>query len=117
MAELARSLISEGFSIIATGGTTKYLREQGIECEYVRKVHEGRPHIVDEMKNGDIALVFNTTSGKQSLKDSFSLRRTALTQKIPYFTTAAAARASVEAIKAIRKGGYDVKSLQDIAAQ
>ena len=115
MAELAKGLISEGFSIIATGGTTKYLREQGIECEYVRKVHEGRPHIVDQMKNGDIALVFNTTSGKQSLKDSFSLRRTALTQKIPYFTTAAAARASVEAIKAIRKGGYDVKSLQAIA--
>ena len=117
MAELARELIQEGFSIIATGGTTKYLREQGVDCEYVRKVHEGRPHIVDEMKNGDIALVFNTTSGKQSLKDSFSLRRTALTQKIPYFTTAAAARASVEAIKAIRKGGYDVKSLQAIAAE
>ena len=117
MAELARDLIAEGFSIIATGGTTKYLREQGIECEYVRKVHEGRPHIVDAMKNGDIALVFNTTSGKQSLQDSFSLRRTALTQKIPYFTTAAAARASVEAIKAIRKSGYDVKSLQAIAAQ
>jgi len=116
MADLARELILEGFAIIATGGTTKYLREQGIECEYVRKVHEGRPHIVDQMKNGDIALVFNTTSGKQSLKDSFSLRRTALTQKIPYFTTAAAARASVEAIKAIRKGGYDVKSLQAIAA-
>ena len=117
MAELARDLIAEGFSIIATGGTTKYLREQGIECEYVRKVHEGRPHIVDAMKNGDIALVFNTTSGKQSLQDSFSLRRTALTQKIPYFTTAAAARASVEAIKAIRKNGYDVKSLQAIAAE
>ena len=116
MADLARDLIEQGFSIIATGGTTKYLREQGVECEYVRKVHEGRPHIVDAMKNGEIALVFNTTSGKQSLKDSFSLRRTALTQKVPYFTTAAAARASVEAIKALRKGGYDVKSLQAIAA-
>ncbi len=116
MADLARDLIEQGFSIIATGGTTKYLREQGVECEYVRKVHEGRPHIVDAMKNGEIALVFNTTSGKQSLKDSFSLRRTALTQKVPYFTTAAAARASVEAIKALRKGGYEVKSLQAIAA-
>ena len=116
MAELSRDLIDLGFTIVATGGTTKYLREQGIEVEYVKKVHEGRPHIVDAMKNGDIQLVFNTTSGKQSLKDSFSLRRTALTQKIPYFTTAAAARATVESIKDISKGDYDVESLQSIAA-
>lgn len=115
MAELARELIELGFKIMATGGTTKYLREQGIEVEYVKKVHEGRPHIVDEMKNGNVQLVFNTTSGKQSLKDSFSLRRTALTQKIPYFTTAAAARASVEAIKDLSKGDYEVESLQSIA--
>ena len=116
MAELARDLIGLGFKIMATGGTTKYLREQGIEVDYVKKVHEGRPHIVDEMKNGHVQLVFNTTSGKQSLKDSFSLRRTALTQKIPYFTTAAAARASVEAIKDLSKGDYEVESLQSIAA-
>ena len=116
MAELARELIELGFKIMATGGTTKYLREQGIEVDYVKKVHEGRPHIVDEMKNGHVQLVFNTTSGKQSLKDSFSLRRTALTQKIPYFTTAAAARASVEAIKDLSKGDYEVESLQSIAA-
>ncbi|WP_416877819.1 carbamoyl-phosphate synthase large subunit [Litorimonas sp.] len=116
MAELARELIGLGFKIMATGGTTKYLREQGIEVDYVKKVHEGRPHIVDEMKNGHVQLVFNTTSGKQSLKDSFSLRRTALTQKIPYFTTAAAARASVEAIKDLSKGDYEVESLQSIAA-
>lgn len=116
MAELARELIELGFKIMATGGTTKYLREQGIEVDYVKKVHEGRPHIVDEMKNGNVQLVFNTTSGKQSLKDSFSLRRTALTQKIPYFTTAAAARASVEAIKDLSKGDYEVESLQSIAA-
>ena len=116
MVEMAKDLIALGFTIIATGGTTKYLREHGVEVEYVRKVHEGRPHIVDQMKNGDIALVFNTTSGKQSLKDSFSLRRTALTQKIPYFTTAAAARATVEAIKALDQGDYEVESLQSIAA-
>jgi len=116
MAELARELIGLGFKIMATGGTTKYLREQGVEVDYVKKVHEGRPHIVDEMKNGNVQLVFNTTSGKQSLKDSFSLRRTALTQKIPYFTTAAAARASVEAIKDLAKGDYEVESLQSIAA-
>ena len=116
MAELAKDLIDLGFTIVATGGTTKYLRAQGLEVEYVKKYHEGRPNIIDAMKNGDIALVFNTTSGKQSLKDSFSLRRTALTQKIPYFTTAAAAKACVEAIKDLAKGDYDVESLQSIAA-
>jgi len=116
MAELAKDLIDLGFTIMATGGTTKYLRAQGLEIEYVKKFHEGRPNIIDAMKNGDVALVFNTTSGKQSLKDSFSLRRTALTQKIPYFTTAAAAKASVEAIKELSKGDYDVESLQAIAA-
>jgi len=116
MAELAKDLIDLGFTILATGGTTKYLRAQGLEIEYVKKFHEGRPNIIDAMKNGDVALVFNTTSGKQSLQDSFSLRRTALTQKIPYFTTAAAAKASVEAIKELAKGDYQVESLQAIAA-
>ena len=115
MAELASDLIELGFTIIATGGTTKYLREQGITVEYVKKVHEGRPHIVDAMKNGGVQLVFNTTSGKQSLNDSFSLRRTALTQKIPYFTTAAAARACVQALKELSKDDYQVESLQSIA--
>ena len=116
MVELAKELTELGFSIIATGGTTKYLRENGVEVEYVRKVHEGRPHIVDAMKNGDIALVFNTTSGKQALQDSKSLRRTALNEKIPYFTTAAAAKATVESIKALSEGDYEVESLQSIAA-
>jgi len=116
MADLAKRLISQGFEIVATGGTTKYLRARGIEVDYVRKVSEGRPHIVDAIKNGDIAIVFNTTSGKQSLKDSFSLRRTALTQSVPYFTTAAAAKACVAAIEDLAKNDYTVKSLQDIAA-
>jgi len=116
MADLARELIAQGFTIMATGGTTKYFREQGIETEYVKKVHEGRPHIVDAMKNGDVQLVFNTTEGKQSLADSYSLRRTALEQKIPYFTTAAAAKATVEAIQDVARDGYDVKRLQDYAA-
>jgi len=110
----AKQLASNGISIIATGGTADFLAEQGIDVEKVNKVYEGRPHIVDAMKNGEIALMFNTTSGKQSLKDSFSLRRTALTQKIPYFTTAAAANASVEAIRELSKADYDVESLQSI---
>ena len=116
MAELAKDLIELGFTIIATGGTTRYLREQGLEVEYVKKYHEGRPNIIDAMKNEDVQIVFNTTSGKQSMQDSFSLRRTALTQKIPYFTTAAAARAVVEALKALDKGDYAVESLQSVAA-
>jgi len=115
MATLAKELIDLGFTIIATGGTTKYLRDQGLDVEYVRKVHEGRPHIVDAMKNEDIALVFNTTSGKQSLQDSFSLRRTALTQRIPYFTTAAAAKACVAAIRELSENDYEVESLQTLA--
>ncbi len=116
MATLARDLIDLGFKIIATGGTTKYLRAEGLEIEYVRKAHEGRPNILDDMKNGDIALVFNTTSGKQSLKDSFSLRRTALMQNLPYYTTAAAAKAAVEAIKCLREETYEAESLQSLAS-
>ncbi len=76
---------------------------------------QSRVYFID-LKNGDIALVFNTTAGKQALEDSKSLRRTALTQKIPYFTTAAAAKATVEAIKALAEGDYEVESLQSIAA-
>ena len=116
MAVLSRDLMKLGFSIVATGGTAEFLKNQGLTVEAVRKVHEGSPHIVDLMKKDDIQLVFNTTSGKQSLEDSFSLRRTALTEKIPYFTTAAAARASVEAIKDLATGDYQVESLQSIAA-
>ena len=114
MADMARELIRLGFSIVATGGTTKYLRRHGIEVEYVKKVHEGRPHIVDAMKNGEIVLVFNTTSGKQALEDSYSLRRTALTQKIPYFTTATAAKAAVASIRDLASSEFSVQSLQDM---
>ncbi|GLQ21192.1 carbamoyl-phosphate synthase large subunit [Algimonas porphyrae] len=115
MADLARELIGMGFGIVATGGTTKFLRDRGLTVDYVKKAHEGRPNIVDEMKNGDIQMVFNTTAGKQALEDSKSLRRTALEQKIPYFTTAAASRATVESIRALKSGGYEVESLQSIA--
>ena len=73
---------------------------------------EGRPHVVDKMKNGDIQLVFNTTEGAQALEDSYSLRRTALMEKIPYYTTIAGARAAVAAIEAMTTGGLDVAPLQ-----
>jgi len=100
-------------AIVATAGTGGYLAEQGLEVELVKKVLEGRPNIVDAMKNGEVHLVFNTTSGKQSLQDSFSLRRTALMMKIPYYTTTAGALAAAQAIGAIKAGDLDVKAIQD----
>ncbi|MET3835607.1 carbamoyl-phosphate synthase large subunit [Brevundimonas sp. UYEF29] len=111
--DAARTLLAEGFSLMATGGTHAYLVEQGLEVKLVKKVLEGRPHIVDAMKNGEVQLVFNTTSGKQSLQDSFSLRRTALMMKMPYYTTTAGALAAAQAIGAIKAGDLDVRAIQD----
>jgi carbamoyl-phosphate synthase large subunit len=106
----ARRLLAAGFRVIATGGTCDFLREQGLEVELVKKVLEGRPNIVDAMKNGEVQLVFNTTEGRQSLEDSFSLRRTALMMKIPYYTTTAGALAAAQAITA--EGELEVRPLQ-----
>ena len=108
----ARDLIELGFALIATRGTASYLRENGLEVETINKVIEGQPHIVDAMINGDIKLVFNTTEGAQALVDSFSIRTTALTRKIPYYTTLAAARAAVQAIAIARTRPLDVQPLQ-----
>ncbi len=113
MTALAQDLLELGFDVVATGGTAKYLQKAGAHVERVKKVSEGRPHIVDAMKNGQIALVFNTTWGKQALRDSYSIRRAALMGGIPYFTTASGASAAVQAIKALAKHDYDVMSLQD----
>jgi carbamoyl-phosphate synthase large subunit len=99
--EPVRRLIGMGFKVLATGGTARYLIEQGLDIEPIKKVLEGRPNIVDAMKNGDVQLVFNTTEGRQSLEDSFSLRRTALMMKIPYYTTTAGALAAAQAIAAV----------------
>ncbi|NIJ18538.1 carbamoyl-phosphate synthase large subunit [Sphingomonas naasensis] len=101
-----------GFKIIATGGTADYLAAQGIAVERVNKVAQGRPHIVDRIQDGDVALIFNSTEGWQSLKDSASIRATAMTQKIPYFTTAPASVATARAIAALGKQSLDVKPLQ-----
>jgi len=113
--DAVRQLTALGFSILATGGTHSYLRDQGLEVGHVKKVLEGRPHIVDAMKNGDVQLVFNTTEGKQSLQDSFSLRRSALMMKIPYYTTAAGALAAARAIAAVKADDLDVRPVQDYA--
>jgi carbamoyl-phosphate synthase large subunit len=107
-----RLLIGKGFKIIATSGTADYLREQGIAATAVKKVLEGRPNIVDAMKNGDVQLVFNTTEGKQSIQDSFSIRRSALMMKIPYYTTTAGALAAAQAIALATPEGLEVRALQ-----
>jgi carbamoyl-phosphate synthase large subunit len=111
---LAAKLAEEGFRIVATDGTAKHLVEAGIRAHRVNKVHEGQPHVVDEMINGKIDLMFNTTQDVQSLVDALNLRRSAMQNKIPYYTTIAAARVSVEAISHLRHSSpLEVKSLQD----
>ncbi|RAI58419.1 carbamoyl-phosphate synthase large subunit [Roseicella frigidaeris] len=109
---LARRLIDMGFGIVATRGTAARIREAGLACQTVNKVLEGRPHCVDAIKSGDIQLVINTTGGGQSVADSFDIRRSALTQGVPHYTTAAGARAAVHAIAALRAGTLDVAPLQ-----
>jgi carbamoyl-phosphate synthase large subunit len=108
----ARDLIAMGFEIIATRGTAQFLRDNGLEVKNVNKVLEGRPHIVDAIKNGEVQLVFNTTEGAQALADSFSIRRTTLHQKVPYYTTIAGAAAATQAIRALREGSLEVAPLQ-----
>lgn len=112
LVDSARRLVALGFEIVATSGTARFFEEHGIAVRRVNKVMEGRPHIVDGMKNGDIQLVFNTSEGAASIRDSFDLRRTALMNKIPYFTTMAGARAAVRAIEALRAGSLAVTPLQ-----
>ncbi len=108
-----RILKEIGFSVVATGGTARYLVEQGIPAKKLNKVSEGRPHIVDAIKNGSIQLVFNTTEGAQALADSRSLRRAALLHKVPYYTTLAGAVAAAQGIRAYVSGDLQVRALQD----
>ncbi|NIZ00038.1 carbamoyl-phosphate synthase large subunit [Thalassospira lucentensis] len=111
--QLARDAIALGFGVVATHGTAKALEKEGLDVTPVNKVQEGRPHVVDMMKNGDINLVFNTTESKQAVVDSFSIRRTALTDDIPYYTTVAGARATLRAIDNLKRGALDVRALQE----
>ncbi len=110
---VARKLVEMGFSLVATAGTADRLRAEGLPVESVHKVAQGRPHIVDRMISGDIALVINTTQGAQAVADSFSLRRTALVNNIPYQTTLAGARAAVAAVDALRGRAFGVRPLQE----
>ena len=110
--EPARLLSRLGFTLVCTTSTAAYLEGEGLTVERVKKVLEGRPNIVDRIKDGGVQLVFNTTEGRQSLEDSFSLRRNALMSKVPYFTTAAGALAAAQAIAAITAGELEVRPLQ-----
>ncbi|MCA3261529.1 MAG: carbamoyl-phosphate synthase large subunit [Telmatospirillum sp.] len=107
-----RKLVALGFGVMATGGTTTFLRKNGVDVAHVNKVLEGRPHIVDAIKSSKVHLVFNTTDGAQAVADSFSLRHAALMGGIAYYTTVAGARAAAEAIAALRAGSLEVAPLQ-----
>ena len=113
---VAKTLTAIGFSVIATGGTQRFLEENGVPAEKVNKVLEGRPHCVDAITNGDVNLVINTTDGAQSIADSYSIRRTALVQGVPHYTTMTAAVAVADAIAAVvaagGSGGLEVAPLQ-----
>jgi carbamoyl-phosphate synthase large subunit len=105
-------MVELGFRIIATGGTADHLASRGVPVERINKVAQGRPHIVDKLLDGEVDVVFNTTEGWQSLKDSHSIRATALQRKVPYFTTAPASLAAAHAIEAVRGHALEVASLQ-----
>ncbi|MBZ0129217.1 MAG: carbamoyl-phosphate synthase large subunit [Rhodobacteraceae bacterium] len=112
MAEAAGIMAGLGFDIVATSGTAAFLREAGINVETVNKVYEGRPNIVDMMKNGEVTMVFNTTEGTQSVEDSREIRRVALYDRIVYFTTAAGSHSMALAMRNAREGEIGVRSLQ-----
>ena len=107
-----RQLGELGFDVIATSGTQRFLAENGVSATKINKVAEGRPHVVDAIKNGQVQLVFNTTEGQTALTDSQSLRRAALLHTGPYYTTLSGAVAAAQGIKAYLGGDLEVKALQ-----
>ena len=116
--EVAKMFSDSGFKIVATGNTYKVIREAGIEAELVKKLSEGRPNILDMITNGDIDLIINSPAGKESVNDDSYLRKAAIKGKIPYMTTAAAARATAKGIQSIRKhGNREIKSLQQLHSE
>jgi carbamoyl-phosphate synthase large subunit len=114
--EAVQRLETQGFRIIATSGTQRFLKAKGVESGLINKVLEGRPNIVDAIKNGEVQLVFNTTEGAGALSDSRSLRRAALLHKVPYYTTVAGAIAVSLGIEAYRSGTLEVRPLQSYFA-
>ncbi|MEK6609267.1 MAG: carbamoyl phosphate synthase large subunit, partial [Myxococcota bacterium] len=111
--EVARRLTALGFEIVATRGTAAYLAVRDVRAEIVNKVLEGPPHVVDRIEGGGIQLVINTTSGAQSIRDSFSIRRSTLERGVAYFTTMAAAVAATRAIESLAIADFEVRTLQE----
>jgi carbamoyl-phosphate synthase large subunit len=112
--EVARKFSDLGFDILSTQGTALYLKEKGIICSgVVKKYHEGRPNLVDAIKNGEVQLIINTPSGKTSAEDDSYIRKAAIKHKVPFITTATGALAAVRGIEELRKGRSAVRSLQD----
>ena len=109
---VAKDLLARGFSLVATAGTASFLQEQGLRCDRINKVLEGRPHVVDLIKNGEIVYIVNTTEGRQAIADSFSIRREALQHRVTYSTTVSGARALVHSLD--WRGAGDVLSLQEL---
>ncbi len=110
--ELANILLERGFEIVATDGTARFLAEAGVNCRRINKVREGRPHIVDMIKNGEFALMVNTTEGKQAIQESLSIRGEAVRRNVTYYTTLGAAVATCKALEHLHDG--DVNRLQDL---
>jgi carbamoyl-phosphate synthase large subunit len=108
-----KRLAGLGFKVLATGGTQRFLAENGIEAEKINKVLEGRPHIEDAIRNRQVQFVFNTTDGQKAVSDSKSLRRATLMQKVPYYTTLSGMEAVAEAIAALKAGSLEVRPLQE----
>jgi len=108
----AQMMVDCGLSIVATGGTARYLEENGLPVRQINKVLEGQPHIVDAIINGDVQVIFNTTEGRKALEDSFSLRQAALNMQVPYYTTVAGVKAAALAIQTLKQGTLEVAPLQ-----
>jgi carbamoyl-phosphate synthase large subunit len=113
---IARRLTDLGFRILATGGTARYFRQRGIPCDHVFKVNEGRPNLADAIISGEVALLINTPLGKKSQYDDYTVRRAAISFKVPYITTTSAAEAAADAIIALRNRTHEVRSIQERTA-
>ena len=111
-----KRLAGLGFKVLATGGTARFLGENGVAAQKINKVQEGRPHVEDAIRNRQVQLVFNTTDSAKAISDSKSLRRATLMQKVPYYTTLSGADAVAEAIAALKAGSLEVRPLQDYFA-
>ena len=109
---VAQALVERGYTLVATSGTCAWLRQHGLQCDQINKVAEGRPHIVDLIKNGEIVYIVNTTEGRAAISDSFSIRREALQQRVTYSTTVAGARALVHSLEF--RGTGPVWALQEL---